>query len=643
MATRMQQRRGTAAEWTSANPVLAAGEIGFETDTNKFKFGDGASAWNDIAHFSSALDVLGEGVPENLDTLVELANALNNDSNFADTVNELFDTKVNFIIDTDANWAQSTELIDSRTLAISSDTGLFKLGDGGSTFSDLPYLATEDYVDATVNSAISDVVASPLSLAYGTTIGDVTAAEIDYLSGVTSAIQSQFSDLSTAIGANADASSANAADIATLQEDVLAIPTLDTQINGETGIVDQITAINASVSGISDDLDTKSPTNSPTFTGDVVLPSSTSVGSVTATEISYLSGVAGPIATALDAKLDTVSAATTYAPLADATLTGTVALPATTSVGAVTASEIGHLSGVTSSVQTQLDAKAPTADPTFTGTVSGITKAHVGLGEASNTADADKPVSTATQTALDAKASLTGATFTGDVTVETDLLVEGNLTISGTTTTINATDLAISDPLIYLASEQYAEDVLDVGFLAATGELGGTEEDHLHAGFFRDVSDSAKWKLVSNVPHPVANVVDVTNAVRDTLVVGNLEAEGVVFADGTQTKMGVVSLTEFVEKTASYTLDDLDLRDGVVEMNSASATTFTIPTNATLAWPVGASMDIIQTGSGQVTVSPASGVTLNYTPGNKLRTQWSSCTIMKRAADTWIMYGDLTA
>jgi hypothetical protein len=160
---------------------------------------------------------------------------------------------------------------------------------------------------------------------------------------------------------------------------------------------------------------------------------------------------------------------------------------------------------------------------------------------------------------------------------------------------------------------------------------------------FRDVSDDKKWKLISNVPHPVSNVVDVTNAVKDTLVVGNIEADGVVFSDGTQTKMGVASLTEFVEKTASYTLDDLDLRDGIVEMNSSSSTTFTIPTNATLAWPVGASMDILGTGTGEVAIAGADGVTVNSTPGLKLRTQWSSATILKRAENSWIVYGDLKA
>ena len=39
MAIQIQMRRGTASAWTSANPTLAAGEVGFETDTNLFKIG----------------------------------------------------------------------------------------------------------------------------------------------------------------------------------------------------------------------------------------------------------------------------------------------------------------------------------------------------------------------------------------------------------------------------------------------------------------------------------------------------------------------------------------------------------------------------------------------------------------------------
>jgi hypothetical protein len=49
MATvRIQLRRGTSSQWDTANPTLAAGEIGIETDTNTFKFGDGVTAWNSL-------------------------------------------------------------------------------------------------------------------------------------------------------------------------------------------------------------------------------------------------------------------------------------------------------------------------------------------------------------------------------------------------------------------------------------------------------------------------------------------------------------------------------------------------------------------------------------------------------------------
>lgn len=50
MADRIQMRRDTAANWTSANPVLAQGEPGIETDTLKIKIGDGATAWTSLAY-----------------------------------------------------------------------------------------------------------------------------------------------------------------------------------------------------------------------------------------------------------------------------------------------------------------------------------------------------------------------------------------------------------------------------------------------------------------------------------------------------------------------------------------------------------------------------------------------------------------
>lgn len=47
---RIQLRRDTASNWTSANPTLAAGEMGLETDTDQFKIGDGTTAWTSLSY-----------------------------------------------------------------------------------------------------------------------------------------------------------------------------------------------------------------------------------------------------------------------------------------------------------------------------------------------------------------------------------------------------------------------------------------------------------------------------------------------------------------------------------------------------------------------------------------------------------------
>jgi hypothetical protein len=57
MATVIQVKRGTASAWTSANTVLTAGEIGFESDTKKMKVGDGSTAWTSLAYTATDGDI----------------------------------------------------------------------------------------------------------------------------------------------------------------------------------------------------------------------------------------------------------------------------------------------------------------------------------------------------------------------------------------------------------------------------------------------------------------------------------------------------------------------------------------------------------------------------------------------------------
>lgn len=103
-----------------------------------------------------------------------------------------------------------------------------------------------------------------------------------------------------------------------------------------------------------------------------------------------------------------------------------------------------------------------------------------------------------------------------------------------------------------------------------------------------------------------------------------------------------------LEKTADHTLVLSDAYK-IIEMNlTSTANTVTIPLNATQAFAIGSQITIIQTGTGATTVTVTAGVTLNCTPqvssnAAKLRTQYSSCTLIKRATNTWIAIGDLVA
>ena len=91
MADRIQIRRDTAANWTSANPTLTQGELGVETDTQKLKIGDGSTAWSSLgylvdtggaayadatANFTGDLQKSGVSVPSYSDTTANFTGAL---------------------------------------------------------------------------------------------------------------------------------------------------------------------------------------------------------------------------------------------------------------------------------------------------------------------------------------------------------------------------------------------------------------------------------------------------------------------------------------------------------------------------------------------------------------------------------------
>lgn len=98
------------------------------------------------------------------------------------------------------------------------------------------------------------------------------------------------------------------------------------------------------------------------------------------------------------------------------------------------------------------------------------------------------------------------------------------------------------------------------------------------------------------------------------------------------------------EKSASYTLALTD-KNKFIKMNvTTTANTVTVPTNASVAFPVGSQIHIIQYGSGKTQVIPVSGtVTIYATPGTYLRAQYSSATLLKCDTNIWMLMGDLSA
>jgi hypothetical protein len=107
-------------------------------------------------------------------------------------------------------------------------------------------------------------------------------------------------------------------------------------------------------------------------------------------------------------------------------------------------------------------------------------------------------------------------------------------------------------------------------------------------------------------------------------------------------KVATMKLVVKNAQTASYTAVLADAGK-MIEMGVGSANTLTIPPNSSVAFPVGTVIDVLQTSSGQVTITPGAGVTINAAIGLKLRAQWSAASVIKRDTNTWVAVGDLSS
>lgn len=181
---------------------------------------------------------------------------------------------------------------------------------------------------------------------------------------------------------------------------------------------------------------------------------------------------------------------------------------------------------------------------------------------------------------------------------------------SGTVTSVTAADTSI-----VIAGTAAAPTV-------ATGTLDVIAADHAPA---------ANW---SNNSHKITSVSDPSGA-QDAMTKHYADANYAPLTAASQ-------ITGNNQTGTSYTLALADAGE-VVELNNAGGITLTIPTNGTIAFPVGTVIELWQQGAGQVTVSPAGGVTMRSPSSKtKLAGQYASATLRQRATDEWSLEGDIS-
>jgi hypothetical protein len=569
MATRMQQRRGTAQQWTDADPILAAGEIGFETDTSQFKIGDGVNAWSDLSYFKNLEDLGGT-----LDDYIPLTQRAS--SNGVATLDGTGQIPV----------SQLGNLIDGAPAALNTLNEIATMLGDGST------------LGATVVAAISNVE--------------------DGVAGVQTNLNTHAND-STNVHGIADTSLLATQDfVNTTSSGNVSTHNLDT--TGVHGIAD--TAELALQSDITDAL-TAASTDAQTKADAAVAEAASTADTKIATHNSDTTDVHGIANTA---NLATNSSVSTAVSDHNSDSTNVHGIADTADLATKSYADQAETDAITAA-GTAADTKISTA-------VAALTKSSVGLGNVDNTSDANKPVSTATQTALDLKANLNAPTFTGTVTSTNNLVVDGNLTVNGTTFNASSTSITIEDNLVQLA-HQNSGNTVDLGLVVAYND-GAAK----HAGIARDVSDD-KWKLFKGVTTEPTTTVNFGQGSLDNLAVAALEAttvtpsSGIVFSDGTQVKAGVPSITTFATAISSSATLAAGEQDKFVPLTGA--VTITLPATG---YSTGQSIDFYQeSGTGAAFASTNSVV---GTPGLKFRTTNSVVTAMKTASG-WLVFGDLSA
>ncbi len=455
MALRIQLKRDIASNWTTNNPILLSGELGIETDTARFKIGNGGR-WNSITSYAfkvgeangvASLGPTGKLItsqlPDSFSVTADVQAAISalSTTSIAEGSNKYYTDQraINANISAIAG-AISTE-ISARNAQIT--TSKIEAVNIAATDATTKATAAKAEAIAAASTAADTKVATGKQEAINTaatyTNSQITSEISNRNSAINTAISTEIINRNIAIEAaaftlaghttneltegttnkyftDARAKAAVASDIATAVAGTTFSLSSKTTNDLAEGTLNKYFTSQRAVQAAAPAIEASSL--------DVI----TSVNGYTDEKITSLSLIYTPLsdrnANNGIAGLDSIGQISTTTIPSSIARTSDITTAISNIVGAAPASfdtlkeiadYISSDQSVGSALTILVGTKAPISSPTFTGTVSGITKSMVGLSNVDNTSDASKPISTAVTTALALKAPIASPSFTGSV------------------------------------------------------------------------------------------------------------------------------------------------------------------------------------------------------------------------------------
>ena len=494
MAVRIQLRRDTAANWTSNNPVLRQGEIGIETDTFKMKVGNGSSTWAQITQY---MNIVPDGNLTIEDYIPTSDIGAENGVVGLSSYNAIIPGSSIILEGSTANSHETTLTVtdptEDRTITFPNATGTVALAENVAALSGATFTGNISVPTAiTFEGATANDFETTIQVTDPTADRTITIPDV----GGTLVTTGDTASVSNAMLAGSIANDKLAGSIANdkLSNSAITINGTSTSLGGSRtlgtddvseGTTNKYFTDERAQDAIATAIAAGTHTNI-TITYDDSTNKFTFVGANTYSDENAQDAIGNAVGTGLSYN-DTTGAISVDTATIQARVTD------------VSDTEIGYLNGVTSAIQTQIDSKFATANASTTNISEGtnqyftVERAQDAVGEAVGTglsyndttgaisvdttaiqakvANVDDTeigylngVTSGIQTQIDNKASLSGATFTGAVS-GTSLTLSGDLTVNGTTTTLNSTTISVDDKNIELGSVATPSD--------ATADGGG--------------------------------------------------------------------------------------------------------------------------------------------------------------------------